>query len=95
MVANIFLAISELFTIPVSLLWISANAPPNFKSILTGVYYFSIALSGVLSGIIAKAGPAKTASDQTFAVFFLYIAIGALVFGVLMMLPRLFIKKVA
>ena len=94
-VANIFLAISELFTIPVSLLWISANAPPNFKSILTGVYYFSIALSGVLSGIIAKAGPAKTASDQTFAVFFLYIAIGALVFGVLMMLPRLFIKKVA
>lgn len=73
--AAIFLSIGELCVIPVSLLWISSNTSVKYKGMYMGIYYFSLSISGSLSGFLARLS--SLMSKSSFTLFFLYLAIAA------------------
>ena len=52
--ANIFLAISELCTILVTISLTNLIAPERYKSTLMGSFYFSLVFSGYFLGIVAQ-----------------------------------------
>jgi len=50
-------SIAELCVIPISILLITTRAPEKYKGMLMGIYYFALAASGYLAGLIAKFSP--------------------------------------
>lgn len=52
--ANIFLAISELCIIPVTMSLTNIMAPEKYRGTMMGIFYFSLTLSSYLAGFIAK-----------------------------------------
>lgn len=83
-IANLFLAIGELFIIPVSLLLITTGITKKHQGLITGIFYFTLSFSGYLSGLLARAAPESFSKAYSFSDFFLYIAIGLLACTILL-----------
>lgn len=86
-------AVGELCIIPTSIMLITHNSPRKSNTILIGFYYFSLSISGYISGIIAKIAPAKHFTACPFSGFFLGIAIAIFIVFLILLAIFLYIKK--
>jgi len=84
--ANMLLAFGELWIIPVTMSLTNNKAPQNYKGTFMGLFYFSLALSGYLSGIVSKYSPKIHSPGVDFSYFFIKIAATLFIFGVLLTL---------
>lgn len=82
-------SIGELCVIPISILLITTRAPEKYKGMLMGIYYFALAASGYLAGLIAKFSPTdKHAQLGNLAHYFFLL--GASVFLLTFLLVLLY-----
>lgn len=92
LLANAFLAIGELSIIPVTISIITSQSPKNYKGTFMGAFYFSLILSGYLSGEVAQKAP-KSSVGGAYAGFFLCLAGGMLIATILFFLMSWFVDK--
>lgn len=95
--ANFILAIAELCVIPSSISLVNSVSPNKYKSTIMGVFYSSLAVSGYLSGLIAKFSTITKIQGLhsytfTFMLFSFLILISLVI---IILISRVFIKTPA
>ena len=88
LIANILLAFGELWIIPVTMSLTNTKAPQNYKGTFMGLFYFSLALSGYLSGVVSRYSPKINSPIVDFSYFFIKIAAILFIFGLLLMFSK-------
>ena len=68
------LAVAEIIIIPVAIAQTFTNAPQHYQTTMMGLFYFTLTLSGYLSGEIATFSPIHSHAAHAYSLFFAIIA---------------------